>query len=300
MQKVAILESNSIPSSVEITSAETELDIAFKYQLEGKFDEAIKIYADFINKNFDNPKAAYALVRINECYRESNKDGFINYINNDVKTLIKSNNELAIVALELESQYLVNEGKFIEAINNFQKIKKEFNLNAYIDKNSIYNTGYIYLKYLSDIEKAKENFDELSMKYPEDELTIDSKYLISEYDGDISPKIIPQQSIATKINIPQNFDLIGNYPNPFNPSTTISYVLPYQSSVEIIIYDLMGREIRSYNIPSQSAGYNSIIWDGRNNSGNTVTSGVYFYKISINSLENNTSFTKTAKMLMLK
>lgn len=191
-------------------------------------------------------------------------------------------------------------GKFNEAINNFQKIKKEFNLNADIDKNSIYNTGYIYLKYLSDIEKAKENFDELSMKYPEDELTIDNKYLISEYDGDISPKIIPQQNIATKINIPQNFDLIGNYPNPFNPSTTISYALPYQSSVAIIIYDIMGREIRSYIIPFQSAGYNSLVWDGRNKVGNTVTSGVYFYRINAKSLEDNESFTRTVKMLMLK
>ncbi len=101
-------------------------------------------------------------------------------------------------------------------------------------------------------------------------------------------------------NVPDNFILYQNYPNPFNPSTTISYVLPYQSLVEIIIYDIMGREIRSYIIPFQSAGYNSLVWDGRNNFGNTVTSGVYFYKISINSLENNASFTKTAKMLMVK
>jgi len=103
-----------------------------------------------------------------------------------------------------------------------------------------------------------------------------------------------------RLNLLKNFKLNQNYPNPFNPSTTISYALPYQSSVEIIIYDLMGKEIKSFTVPSQSAGYNRLVWDGKNESGNPVTSGVYFYRISIKSLENNETFIKTAKMLMLK
>lgn len=103
-----------------------------------------------------------------------------------------------------------------------------------------------------------------------------------------------------KENIPNNFKLNQNYPNPFNPSTTISYALPYQSSVELIIYDLMGREVKSFIVSSQSAGYNKLVWDGRNENENFVSSGVYFYRISIKSLENKELFLKTAKLMMMK
>jgi len=70
--------------------------------------------------------------------------------------------------------------------------------------------------------------------------------------------------------------------------------------VELIVYDIMGREVKSFNVSSQSAGYNRLVWDGRNESGNPITSGVYFYRISIKSLENNETFVKTAKLMMLK
>jgi hypothetical protein len=76
------------------------------------------------------------------------------------------------------------------------------------------------------------------------------------------PEIIQRPKVVLE-NTPQTFDLLGNYPNPFNPSTTISYTLPCQSSVEIIIYDLIGREIKSFNVSSQSAGYNEFVWDGK-------------------------------------
>jgi flagellar hook assembly protein FlgD len=62
----------------------------------------------------------------------------------------------------------------------------------------------------------------------------------------------------------------------------------------------MGREIKSFNIASQSSGYQSIIWDGTNENGNSVSSGVYLYRISIKSLESNETFIKTAKLMMLK
>ncbi len=100
--------------------------------------------------------------------------------------------------------------------------------------------------------------------------------------------------------LPKEYSLLGNYPNPFNPSTTISYAQPYQSSVELVIYDIMGAKVKSFNIPSQSAGYQSILWDGRNENGNQVASGIYLYRINIKSLETNETFVKNAKLMMLK
>jgi flagellar hook assembly protein FlgD len=60
------------------------------------------------------------------------------------------------------------------------------------------------------------------------------------------------------------------------------------------------RGIKSFDIPSQSSGYQSIIWDGTNENENSVSSGVYLYRISIKSLENSETFVKTAKLMMLK
>jgi alpha-amylase len=100
--------------------------------------------------------------------------------------------------------------------------------------------------------------------------------------------------------LPQDFNVYNNYPNPFNPSTTISYALPYQSSVELVIYDIMGAKVKSFNIPSQSSGYQSILWDGRNENGNSIASGIYLYRIIFKSLENNETFVKTAKLMLIK
>jgi len=62
----------------------------------------------------------------------------------------------------------------------------------------------------------------------------------------------------------------------------------------------MGKEIKSFEINSQSAGKHSIMWDGKNENGILVSSGMYLYRISIKSLENNEEFVKTAKMLLVK
>jgi flagellar hook assembly protein FlgD len=91
-----------------------------------------------------------------------------------------------------------------------------------------------------------------------------------------------------------------NYPNPFNPSTTIKYALPMNSDVTLKIYDIMGREIKSFIIPGQQAGYQNIVWDSKNNLGYTVASGIYIYRFSAKSLKDNRTFSKSCKMILLK
>lgn len=98
----------------------------------------------------------------------------------------------------------------------------------------------------------------------------------------------------------QGFELCQNYPNPFNPSTTIAYSLPEKSSVAITIYNVQGRQIKSYTFSAQSAGYQKIIWNGKNDQGELISSGVYFYRISALSLGDGKTYTRSAKMLLLK
>ncbi|MDP8232823.1 MAG: T9SS type A sorting domain-containing protein, partial [Candidatus Zophobacter franzmannii] len=90
-------------------------------------------------------------------------------------------------------------------------------------------------------------------------------------------------------------ELSGNYPNPFNPTTTISYsVASNNENVEIAIYDIRGRRIRTLINKQISRGEHEIIWDGNDENSQSVASGVYFYRLSTESK------TISKKMVLLK
>ncbi len=94
--------------------------------------------------------------------------------------------------------------------------------------------------------------------------------------------------------IPEEYELAQNYPNPFNPSTIISYALPKDGSVKLVIYNIMGEVVRVLADDEMSAGYYSVQWDGRNNSGSLLPSGVYLYSI------NSGEFSATKKLTLMK
>ena len=95
-------------------------------------------------------------------------------------------------------------------------------------------------------------------------------------------------------NIPIIISLNQNFPNPFNPITTLRYDLPEQGFVTITIYDMLGREIRSLVSTAQEAGFKSVIWDATNDYGKPVSAGVYLYQIQAG------EFVQTKKMVLLK
>jgi hypothetical protein len=95
-------------------------------------------------------------------------------------------------------------------------------------------------------------------------------------------------------DLPKVYELSNNYPNPFNPSTTIQYAVPRVSNVSLVIYNVLGQKIRTLVDQPQNAGRFNVTWDGRDNVGHVVGSGVYFYRLNAG----ETSLVK--KMLMLK
>ncbi len=95
--------------------------------------------------------------------------------------------------------------------------------------------------------------------------------------------------------IPTEFALGQNYPNPFNPSTTIRFDLPKESPVTLEIYNVLGVRVRSLLAgEALSAGTHSMVWDGRDENGITMPSGVYLYRISAG------DFQASRKMTMVK
>ena len=116
----------------------------------------------------------------------------------------------------------------------------------------------------------------------------------------INAPAVPTGVMASKNTMLSTFKLYENYPNPFNPSTTIAYSLPEKSSVVVAIYDIQGRQIKSYTFSAQSAGDQRVVWNGTNDWGNPISSGVYVYRVRASSLGDGKTIDRSAKMLLLK
>ena len=113
----------------------------------------------------------------------------------------------------------------------------------------------------------------------------------------------PVSAILTSANmaqniIPDNFSLSQNYPNPFNPETQINFALPEPASVALNIYDVNGHLVRTLVSGLQTTGTHLVSWDGRDNSGARVVSGVYFYYFKAIGVKQ--SFSQTKKMVLMK
>lgn len=96
------------------------------------------------------------------------------------------------------------------------------------------------------------------------------------------------------IDEPSTFSLSPNHPNPFNPATTINYSLKEQAPVTLKIYNTLGQEVRTLVNADEPAGMKFVLWDGRDNAGHSVSSGIYIYRLQAG------KFIQSRKMLMLK
>ena len=101
-------------------------------------------------------------------------------------------------------------------------------------------------------------------------------------------------SVYLESLLPDKFAFHQNFPNPFNPVTTLRYDLPENSFVNVTIYDMLGRGIRTLVNTTQDAGFKSVIWNATNDFGKPVSAGVYLYQIQAG------DFIQTKKMVLLK
>ncbi|MFQ5750710.1 MAG: FlgD immunoglobulin-like domain containing protein, partial [bacterium] len=120
-------------------------------------------------------------------------------------------------------------------------------------------------------------------------------------NGYFVPKITTEPVAETKLPQPKAIALQQNYPNPFNPATEIRFELPDAAHVSLKIYNLLGEEIRTLVNGSTAAGFHVIRWDGKAGQGKEVPSGVYLYRLAVNSPHKGVShFTQIKKMTLLR
>ncbi|MDP2035775.1 MAG: T9SS type A sorting domain-containing protein [Ignavibacteria bacterium] len=102
-------------------------------------------------------------------------------------------------------------------------------------------------------------------------------------------------SLTAKVReIPTEFALSQNYPNPFNPTTTIKFSVAQDAKVNLVIYDMLGQRVRTLVDGIQDAGFYTVRWDGSNEFGSKVASGIYIYRLQAG------SFVSTMKMNLMK
>ena len=114
--------------------------------------------------------------------------------------------------------------------------------------------------------------------------------------GNPTPGLSNSTTLSAKQNniYPKSINLFQNYPNPFNPITTFRYDLPEDALVNVTIYDMMGRLVKTLVNHRQNAGHKSIQWDATNNAGHPVSAGLYLYSIETGQLR------QTKKMVLVK
>jgi hypothetical protein len=259
-----------------------------------------------------NPSMGYCVI----CAAISILDGSNCIIRNNLIIQAHGDGYGAVVAIE--SQYVSHNNTFVSNSGGYANLSSDgivSNDIIYGSSNTVYldESSTIQVSY-SDIEGGWEgegniDTDPLFVAPDSGEFHLQATSPCIDA-GDPSSPLDPDGTIADMgafyfeqtmvgfhedlVILPKKIYLYQNYPNPFNPVTTLRYDLPEDALVNITIYDMMGREVKTLVNATQDAGFKSIIWNATNNQGNPVSAGMYLYQIQAG------EFVQTRKMLLLK
>ena len=164
-------------------------------------------------------------------------------------------------------------------------------VGAYLGLPKAYNGGELGAAN-ADSAIASRTYD-IALSGGNDTMTV----MINIGSGVWTYKLVAVQTSSGVISdiVPTEFSLANNYPNPFNPTTTISFSIPTQLDVRVNIYNVMGQLVANVTKGRLDAGTYNVQWNGRDHSGNTLPSGLYFYE-----LDGGKQFRKIKKMTLMK
>jgi tetratricopeptide (TPR) repeat protein len=298
------IEDNPLPEEINFLNAEyAELLKRITDENEDKspsvllgykpeFDALIKDYKALLTVNSNPIETTAILSKIEKCYYATeSQNEFEAYINTLLREKSSPYIERYFVNLNLNNE------KYKEAIEVCEKVLSSKEINEALTCEMLYEEALIYKYSLSNTAKANELFTKLVKDYPDNGLfSFAAREL--EQEGLEVPKA--ENSNTNQEEVIAKVFSVESYPNPFNPSTTISYTLPSEADVKIAIYDIMGRIVKTLASESKPIGSYQVTWDGTNSNGIKVSSGIYLYRFEAVTLENNQHFTKSAKLMLIK
>lgn len=158
--------------------------------------------------------------------------------------------------------------------------------------------GVSGISYHGKFPEGKRNGSLIHLTFPFETIYPESKRIdLMNKALDYFATIVSAESAAELI--PEKFRLLQNYPNPFNPGTTIKFFIPSTGNGKLRIVNSLGQIIFEKSFANLSKGYNSFYWNGRNQFGESVSSGVYIYQLIFND-SNGKRYFQSKKMMLLK
>ncbi|SVA87438.1 uncharacterized protein METZ01_LOCUS140292, partial [marine metagenome] len=193
---------------------------------------------------------------------------------------VKPNPSFMFVKGQIIGHY--NVGDWVKVLSEDRKIVGAIKIikGGYLRNSPVYGDDFT----TEEIDGLKTG-ELLSFTYNGDTLSSQIKFY---------PMSFKEVELDYKAFLPSTFALHQNYPNPFNPVTTIQYDVPDNGPVTIIIYDLTGRKIKTLVNQVSTPGRYSIIWNGTNDFGKSISSGMYFYRMEA------PGFKSVKKLMLLK
>ncbi len=145
------------------------------------------------------------------------------------------------------------------------------------------------------IEGQGNTSQETNYSFVDNKVVAGQTYVYKLQSVSLNGVLADEKTVEVSVPVPTEYALFNNYPNPFNPTTSIRFQLPETNRVQLIIYDSQGRIVKQLiNNKSMSRGEHIVNWDATDRTGNRVASGVYFYRFGAG------SFVKMGKMILLK
>jgi len=224
---------------------------------------------------------------------------------NNYQIRVNPNNRLFVASdgsVSMELDVTLEEGKWYRVIYEVQKAPPGDTTNYYaIVQLRDENDQLLQQKYAAFDNKPIQAMAPLRIGKSTDgdyppyfKGYIDNVHIYNFPAAGLSPSNVTAINDELQANLPFKYELLQNYPNPFNPSTEIKFSVARNEKVKIIVYDILGRKVKTLLDKKLTAGKYSVTWDGTNYLNQKVTSGVYFYRLE------SEHFVKTRKMLFVK
>ena len=243
----------------------------------GEYEQAVRYFKEVVENYPDSEVAPFSLDHLFCCYREMGKEEVIYPY---LEAIAESNpgTRLARVALELGIKWFLDRGDFHGAIARSEEIMEMFPDD---DRNKflLFNIGVMY-ELAGETERAKDVFEEFLERYP-------------ACPGNLKEN--PPGLLPGLARIKLGLDPWGNQPkaatgpefflrcrpNPFNAQVVVGFSLPEAGFVRLGVYDVLGRKLRALVEGKMGSGLHRVVWDGRDEGGREVSSGVYVLRLEV-------------------
>ncbi len=247
--------------------------------------------------------AQWGLIELVNTYREAGMDSALSHLQNTLQT--HPDEGVRQVAGDLLTGEYLRQKQVDAAIARAQQNLTD-HPNTGSEKLALFDLFNIYFVDRGDAPAAQAYLAQLESRYPGDELTRQAQLLSGGGGAGAGMAMAKGGEVPVRVHtqaaLPEKFELQQNYPNPFNPTTTIELALPQDSEVQLVIYDISGRKVRTLVQAALPAGFHEIVWNGRNDAGQPVSSGVYLYRAAAvaHSPVQGNRFTQVRKMMLMR